>query len=291
MSDFNFHGTEWNTYSEASVLKTWRQNKLVGGLNFNTDKFTEDTSIYSDSFNYSYSIVSAFVQDTWMMNSAWILQTGFRADKHNRYGVYLLPRISLLYKATKHLSLRGGYGRGYNIPTTLNSVSGQDNFQNVYPLPDDVIPEIAGSWNADILYKSRLSEEWNISFDQSFYFTTIHHPVISDPDSLVAGKYYFVNASLPIKAKGFETNIQLASDNLEFLIGYAHLDVRKKYDSLQPILELTPKNKFFFSGIYELEDNFRCGVELDYIDRQDLNDGACPRQTVIKYRAPGGGYF
>ncbi len=181
-----------------------------------------------------------------MLDSSWILQTGFRIDKHNRYDIYLLPRFSLLFKATKHLSLRGGYGRGYNIPSALYSVSGQDDFQNVYPLQNNVIPEIAGSWNADILYKSRLSEEWNISFDEAFYFTTVHHPVIPEPDSLSVGKYYFINASLPVKAKGLETNIRLASDDLEFLIGYAHLDVRKKYDPLQPIWSSPQKINFSF---------------------------------------------
>ena len=273
LPDFNFHGIEWDTYSEASFLQNWQHHKTVAGLNFYSDKFTEDAMLSVDSLEYNYSTIGAFIRDTWKLDSSWILQTGFRVDKHNHYDIYLLPRFSLLYKATKHLSLRGGYGQGYNIPTSLNSVSGQDELQNVYPLRNSVIPEIAGSWNADILYKSHLSEEWNISFDETFYFTSVNHPVIPEPDSLAIGKYYFINASSHLKAKGLETNIRLASDDLEFLIGYAWLDVRKKYDSHQPFLELTPKNKFFFSGIYELEDNFRYGVELDYIDRQYLNDG------------------
>jgi outer membrane receptor for ferrienterochelin and colicins len=272
LPSFNFHGIEWNTCSEASFLQSWQFHKTVGGLNFYTDKFKED-ALSADGLGYNYSTISGFIQDTWKLDSSWILQTGLHMDKHNRYGVYLLPRFSLLYKVTKHLSLRAGYGRGYNIPTTLNSTSEQDDFQHVYPLANNVIPEIAGSWNADLLYKSHLSDEWNISFDETFYFTTINHPVIPEPDSLAIGKYYFINASLPVKAKGLETNIRLASDNLEFLIGYAHLDVKKKYDLLQPFLKLTPKNKFFLSGVYELEENFRCGVELDYIDIQYLNDG------------------
>jgi len=168
LPNFNFHGIEWNTYSEASFLKTWQRHKTVGGLNFYTDKFTEDATLSTGSLGYNYSTAGAFIQDTWMLDSSWILQTGFRMDKHNRYNIYLLPRGSLLFKATKHLSLRGGYGRGYNIPSALNSVSGQDDFQNVYPLANNVIPEIAGSWNADILYKSHLSNEWNISLMKHF---------------------------------------------------------------------------------------------------------------------------
>jgi outer membrane receptor protein involved in Fe transport len=244
----------------------------VAGLNFYTDKFTE-ANVSVNDFNYDYSTTGAFAQNTWLFAPSWTLQTGLRVDKHNRYGTFLLPRIALLYKATKNLSLRGGYGRGYNIPTTINSVSSQDEFQYAYPISNNVIPEIAGSWNANILYTSRLSDDWNISFDETFYYTTITHPVILQADSLAFGKYFFINASAPLKAKGFETNVRLASDDFEFLIGYAHLDVRKKYDSLQSFLELTPKNKLFFSAVYELEDNFRCGTELDYIGSQYLSDG------------------
>ena len=57
------------------------------------------------------------------------------------------------------------------------------------------------------------------------------------------------------------------------MIGYAHLDVRKKYDSIQSFLELTPRNKLFLSAVYELEENFRCGAELDYVGSQYLSDG------------------
>jgi iron complex outermembrane receptor protein len=270
---YNFDGTEWNTYSEASFLKIWPQNKMVAGLNFYTDKFTQAENLSANNFNYDYSTIGAFIQDTWTLNPSWIFQTGMRADNHSRYGVYLLPRISLLYKATKNLSFRGGFGTGYNIPTTLNSVSSQDELQYAYPVANNVIPEIANSWNANIFYRSSLSDEWNMSFDETFYYTTVNHPVVEQPDSLAFGKYFFINATSPLKAKGLETNIRIASDDIEFLIGYAHLDVRKKYDSLQSVLELTPKNKFFFSGVYELEDNFRCGAELDFIGSQYLSDG------------------
>jgi iron complex outermembrane receptor protein len=270
---YHFDGTEWNTYSEASLLKAWQGNKLVTGLSFFTDKFCEVANSPTNNINYDYATPGAFVQDTWTIDPSWILQAGLRGDDHNRYGFYLLPRFALLYKVTKNLSLRGGYGRGYNIPTTINSVSSQDEFQYAYPVSNNVVPEIAGSWNADIFYTSHLSDEWNISFDEAFYYTTVDHPVIPQADSLAVGKYFFINASAPLKAKGFETNIRLASDDFEFLIGYAHLDVRKQYDTLQSFLELTPKNKIFFSAVYELENNFRCGTELDYIGSQYLSNG------------------
>jgi outer membrane receptor protein involved in Fe transport len=270
---YHFDGTEWNTWSEASLLKTWQSNKLVSGLSFYTDKFAGAEALPANNFNYDYATPGAFLQDTWTIISSWILQAGLRADDHNKYGFYLLPRFALLYKATKDLSFRGGYGRGYNIPTTINSISSQDELQYAYPIGNTVMPEIAGSWNADIFYNSHLSDEWSISFDQAFYYTTVQHPVIPQADSLAIGKYFFINASAPLKAKGFETNVRVASDDLEFLIGYARLDVRKQYDTLQSLLELTPKNKVFFSAVYELENNFRCGTELDFIGSQYLSNG------------------
>ncbi len=260
-------------FSEASLLKTWLRNKTAAGINFYTDKFTEAKNLSADNFNYDYSTLGAFVQYTWTLSPSWIFQTGLRADNHNLYGIYLLPRFALLYKATKKLSLRGEYGRGYNIPTTVNTVSSQDEFQYAYPIGNSVVPELAGSWNANIFYRTSLSDEWYISLDGTFYYTTVKHPVTPQSDSLAVGKYFFINAPAPIKAKGFETNIRLASDDLEFLIGYAHLDVRKKYDSIQSFLELTPRNKLFLSAVYELEENFRCGAELDYVGSQYLSDG------------------
>src|SRR6266487_2912182 len=45
LPNFNFHGIEWNTYSEASFLKPWQHHKTVCGLNFYTDKFIEDETL------------------------------------------------------------------------------------------------------------------------------------------------------------------------------------------------------------------------------------------------------
>jgi len=61
------------------------------------------------------------------------------------------------------------------------------------------------------------------------------------PDSVVVENIILVNASsLPIKAKGLETNIRFASDDLEFLPRRI-FGCKKKYDAQQSFYELTPK--------------------------------------------------
>lgn len=77
--------------------------------------------------------------------------------------------------------------------------------------------------------------------------------------------FHFVNRSKPVITKGFETNVRLNIDAFQFFVGYSFIDARRKYNTIQSFVPLTPKNKINIDIIYEKEDNFSVAFEGYYL--------------------------
>ena len=77
--------------------------------------------------------------------------------------------------------------------------------------------------------------------------------------------FSFVNKNEPVLTKGFESDIHLTLDNLQFLVGYSFVDARRKYNSAQSFVPLTPKHKVNIDIIYEKEDNYSVAFEGYYV--------------------------
>jgi len=77
--------------------------------------------------------IGAFGNNTTDFSEKWVLESGFRTDYSPDWGVFALPRVSLLWKASDKFSSRLGGGLGYKIPDIFTEEAAQLNFQNVLP--------------------------------------------------------------------------------------------------------------------------------------------------------------
>jgi iron complex outermembrane receptor protein len=103
-----------------------------------------------------------------------------------------------------------------------------------------------------------LDDESSITINQSFFITRINNPLELDT-------FHFENKSKPVITKGFETNLRLTMDELQFFVGYSFIDARRKYDTAQSFVPLTPKHKLNIDIIYEKENNFSIAFEGYYV--------------------------
>ncbi|RYD90602.1 MAG: TonB-dependent receptor, partial [Sphingobacteriales bacterium] len=95
---YRFEGRQYNSYTEAAYSHTGKVSDWVAGLNLLTDKFGEERETSFPLRDYNHVTIGGFVQNTLDVSSKVTLETGLRADHHNEYGFFWLPRLSLLWR-------------------------------------------------------------------------------------------------------------------------------------------------------------------------------------------------
>lgn len=269
-STFGMKAKQLSYFSEASWLNKNPHNDLVAGINLSGENFAKkypDSTKIPDEKN---TTIGLFLQDDWRLAKKMTLQSGIRYDHHNRYGHFLLPRLSLLYKISPTLTTRLGGGLGYKTPTLFSSETDERDYPLLLPF-NGVKAERSGGINWDINYHGQIND-WELTINQTFYYTTIKDPVIyrTDINSLI----HFYNASRPITTHGFESYIQATFNALEVYLGYTYTVAEKKYDPVHRYLSLSARNKFASVLAYEFSDNFRAGIEAAFTGKQYLDDGS-----------------
>jgi len=71
------------------------------------------------------------VPDGFNLSEKLLLEAGFRLDGVKDYGVFALPRVSLLYRFTENLSSRVSFGLGYKTLSIFTEEAETLLFQNV----------------------------------------------------------------------------------------------------------------------------------------------------------------
>ena len=271
----SFAGRQFTSFTELSYLFNLKSNKLVTGLNFNSDEFVQKENLPAD-FSYKYYTIGLFALDNWKLDNNFIWQLGLRTDYQDKYKYFVLPQLFFLYKFNDQLSVRFGGGLGYKIPTSFTNETEEKIFQNVIPVSTNVKAERSVSASADFNYKAVIFNLLTLNFDQAFYYTQVKHPVMLAEDSLTFKKipeYYFCNSPSYLKAKGFDTNVHLSLEDFEFYFEYTYTYAEQVFSNSHSFLQLTPKNKINITLTLEDEDNWRSGLEAFYTGKEYLNSG------------------
>jgi outer membrane receptor for ferrienterochelin and colicins len=281
--DYTFSGRQWSAFSEASFLFNWERHKTVAGLNFITDQFDENKRTDSLIRNYHFVTTGLFIQDDWTLGKRWVLETGIRNDYQNRYGNFLLPRVSVLYRVSPNWSVRTGAGLGYKSATIFDAQTEETAYKNVLPIGDTVRAERSAGGNADISYTGTIGEDMRITVDQAFFYTRLDHPL--ELDSLPANTAgtvfaYFRNAGHPYTTRGFESSIRLRQDDWSLFAGYTYVDARTGVAAL-PHIALAPRSKVVFDLANEKDNDYRIALEAFYTGPQYLYDGTKTRDYWV----------
>jgi len=264
---FLFEGTQQATYTELNVDLQKGAMEWIGGLNVYTDHFKEAPG--SQKRDYAYNTFGAFVQNTWTATDKLTLETGLRGDYTSPFGFALLPRLSLLYKASPAWVFRVGGGAGYKIPTIFNEEAEREQFRNIPPV-DEAFAEYERSvgGNADVNYRTRFGEV-GFSINQLFFYTRLNKPFVR---LLFTGLPDFRNANGYIDTKGGETNIKLTFSHFKLFVGYTYTDANTTYYNRKERLPLTAKHRLNNVLMFEKEENIKIGLEAYYFSPQQLSD-------------------
>ncbi len=270
------HQTLW--YSEFAYAKKLKKHNYVGGINFNGDAFKNRTPLNSTLPNEATNTIGLFAQDDWKLLEKLTLQAGLRFDYNSTYKGFLLPRLSLMYKANKHLTMRLGGGLGYKTPALINSELDERQYPFIIGYANNIQAEKSSGLNFDVNYKTKAGE-WELAFNETFFYTTISTPILLD--TLNFAKLFYYNASKPLQTLGFETFISAKHDELELYLGYVFTDAKRTYNDIAPTLPLVAKHKIATVIAYEFTNHFRAGIEAAYNGKQYLNDGTTKQDYVF----------
>jgi outer membrane receptor for ferrienterochelin and colicin len=268
-SQFGLKAIQLSYFTEASYLKKKGNHDIVTGINVNGENLKKRLPDSTLINNYHFFTLGLFVQDDWRIHPKLTIESGLRSDFQNESGVFILPRISLLYKINHEITMRLGGGLGYKIPTVFDSEVDERDFPKLQPL-QHVKAERSTGINYDINFKKEIGDV-EISINQSFFITEINHPLVINK---TASSISYFTATKPVSTKGIETWLQLNFAGLNAYLGYTLTDARKKYDAVHPYLELYAHDKFASVISYEFSKHFRICAEASYTGKQYLEDGS-----------------
>ncbi|HEY8894266.1 MAG TPA: TonB-dependent receptor [Niastella sp.] len=270
---YAFAGKQHSSFSEVSFLLPKEKTEWVGGLSLVTDKFKQ-TNITQYALDHDLVTSGVFVQNNWKPVEKFVLESGLRMDYTSQHDVFVLPRISAMYKFNKHFTTRAGWGMGYKAPNIFSEEAEEKSFRNIQPLTLSATkPERSNGFNVDVNYKGRLTDEINIAINQLFFYTRLKDPLLLDTLPQANGNYAFHNADGYLTAKGFETNIRLTYDELSMYLGYTYTDVQRDFSFGKSVNPLTARHRINCNLMYEQEDKWRIAYELFYTGRQQLTNG------------------
>lgn len=270
LPEINFKGKQINTFTEITYSKEYSRSDLIFGTNLYTTNFNEDDSndLQRDQSDIT---VGLFINNIVDITDKWILEIGLRADYSKDWGIFPLPRVSLLAKPIEGLSFRIGGGLGYKIPDVFIEDAETLNFNNVLPINKNSLEaERSYGANFDLNYQTLLFEKVGFSINQLFYISAIQKGLLLNTNE--DDFHQFENASGAILSKGAETNIKLTYKDFRWFLNYAFIDTRLSYQIGNPIKPLTARHNAGSIIMYESE-KWRLGYELFYTGKQVLSDG------------------
>lgn len=278
LSNYDFNGTNYNSFSDLSYIHNLKNQTFIIGTNFIYDNFSENDTLSSPKRNFKSNTGGLYAQHTWDISEKIKLESGLRGDivnysnqNYSQTEYFILPRISALFKLTDKLSSRIGGGLGYKMPTVFTEQTEAIQYINVLPL-NNVTSEKSYGGTIDLDYKTPIGEHLFFSINQMFFYTLIDNATVLQSDT--SGNYFFANATQPVNSSGFETNMKfIFKEHLKLFVGYTFTEAKAKYLTANQYLPLVSKNRLNLILVYEKEKNFKIGLEGYFSDRQYLTNG------------------
>ncbi len=289
MLNYNFGGQQTASYSELCYLLPKEKTEWVTGINVWTDQFKETQNLSINKRDYSQITIGGFLQNHWNISDKLISEIGLRADyiginapnQSAKSNIFLLPRLSSLYKISNKLTTRLGGGLGYKAPTIFSEAAEAQGFQNIQPVNFQTCnTETSIGGNVDINYRTKLFEEITFTINEMFFYTQLNQPLVLNYNS-INNTNEFANANGFMATQGSETNTKIKYDDLALYVGYTYIDAQRHYNNLDDVNPLTAKHRLNLIAMYEVENKLRIGYEAFYISSQTLSNGSITRDYWI----------
>lgn len=271
---YHFSGDQLSTFSEFSYSKRKNTSNLIAGLNLITDEFTEPQRNDFMRRDESSSIVGGFANYTFDIGKRVAMETGLRADYVLDEKVFVLPRLSMLFRWTDKITSRIGGGMGYRVPTIFNPEAEVMGYRNILAIDKGTVrSEESYGANADIGFKTALGTKAWLSVNQMFFYNHISNPLILMKKSWLTPAWQFINADGYTQSYGGETFFKLGFYDFVFFAGYTYTNAFNHFSDSVAEVTLTPKHSLKGDLLYSLPGKWRIGADYEFKSSQVLAAG------------------
>ncbi|MCA0132985.1 TonB-dependent receptor [Winogradskyella alexanderae] len=248
------HTSFYSNLVYNSIISDSR-HKVKTGLSFTYDAYNE--LVNTNNFERIENSFGGFFEYSYDDLDKLIFTSGLRADKHNRFGFFITPRLHVRYTPWEKSALRASFGRGIKsaniFAETQNmfSSSRQINILNEGGKIYGLDPEIA--WNYGVSYLQGFNlfgRKADITFD--FYRTDFENQVVTDWENPFEINFYNLEGDSFANSFQLEFNYN-AFNNFDMRLAYKYYDVQTDYLIGRLENPLIPKHRFFGNLAYETE--------------------------------------
>jgi iron complex outermembrane receptor protein len=210
-------------------------------------------------FGYRYTTPGVFVQDDIDVTSWLSVSASARADFQNRYGTFLSPRLSALFR-WEGWSSRLSAGQGFFAPTPLTEETEAAGLSRlVIPVP--LLAERGRSASFDLTRTAGPA-----SLTATLFASSIRNPI--DVERSV--RYQLVNLPEATRNAGIEFLATWRQAPFSATATYTYVRSREWDSGGRVETPLTPRHSFGIVGMWEKEGAGRVGLECYYTGRQRL---------------------
>jgi iron complex outermembrane receptor protein len=279
MRDYGFGGKQLASLTELNYHITRKKHDLVLGIDFRSDKFTENPVLDSTWQSRSYHLFTGgfFTQYTYHFNEKTAIGAGLRFDYNNIYKLNVLPHISVLHKWTKTFSSRLNAGMGYKLPTVFQEDSEEKNFRYVRPITFEVKPELSAGGTLDFVMNIPNINGLSLTVSEMIFYTHIFRPVMSDTGHLDnctnCEATFYRNVNGFDNSRGLETGLRVGYRGFSFGLNYTFIDHNRTVNGVKSIAELTAKHQLALMAGYEWNKLFSVSIDAYYFSPQRLSNG------------------
>jgi outer membrane receptor for ferrienterochelin and colicins len=272
LTQYRFAGKQLSSFSEAAITHRKKQNVFIAGLNYYSDDFKEQPLQTPLLRNEGYNTIGGFANYTFDIGKMLAIESGLRADYVFNEKVFVLPRVSALFKWTSKMTTRIGGGMGYRNPTIFNQEAELLGYQNVLPVNKTLVKaEQSYGGNADIGYKTPLGDKFFLSINQMFFYTYLDRPLVLV--NIPAGNT-FQNAAGYTQSYGAETFFKFGFYNFVLFAGYTYTNATNHFGGALKEVTLTPGHSLKGDLLYSLPGKWRIAVDYEFKSSQTLSTGA-----------------
>ena len=217
-----------------------------------------------EGFDFNFVTPALIAQDEIQLSDKFSLGISARVDRHNEYGTYASPRISLLAKPSPEWTVRLSGGTGFFAPTPFIEETEETGFSRLLPW-DGLKAEKARS--------ASLDTTWNRGPVEVLF--TVFGSVIDNPvesEFVGSDRVTLVNADDPVRTWGTEWLGRYRKGGFLLLASH-NFTSSTEADSGSAgrrRVPLTPTHSASLNAIWEDESWGRFGIETYYTGRQPL---------------------
>ncbi|MFN5319046.1 MAG: TonB-dependent receptor domain-containing protein [Bacteroidia bacterium] len=276
-----YNAQQTNVYGNVQHELTYADHVLKSGISYRYLNLSEDIAFtdtmlprtYAGNYSRTEQIPGVFAENTLRLfddKFTWI--AGFRADKHNMFGVQLTPRTLVKWDITPKTILRANIGTGWRTVNLFSENIGLLISSRDIVFAEELRPEKALNTGINITQKFETADE-NLSgyFSADFYHTNFQNQIFPDYDS-DPQKAIIQNFEGTSISNGFQAELSVkVYQRFEFKTGYNFLDVFRITGDSISLLPFNPRHKVLSTFSYKpLTEKFHIDLNMHWYGEQRL---------------------